>query len=133
MRMSTTKRRTQLLGIMEAHHARAGTRADFSADAIAAEAGVSRVRFYVLVGQEFQQLRGRLPGGRRPGRGVIASLRRELKAAREQIKELRRRYESALKEKFAEAVRHIELLDEENRTLREQVAILERRLNEGTE
>ena len=132
MRMRKADRRAQLLKIMHEHHERARTQSDFCADEIAAEAGVSRVRFYVLVGEEFCKLRGRLPGKRRSSRSIIATLRREMKKLRVQIKELHQRYETALREKLAEAVRHIELLDEENRLLRDRVAALEQRLNEGT-
>lgn len=131
-KVSKAKRRAQLLEVMYARHEQARKQADFCADMVAAEAGVSRVYFYLLVGKEFRDLRGRLPGKRRPSRDVIATLHREIKELRAQLFELRLRYESSIKEKIAEAIRHIELLDEENKMLRDRVAMLEQRLDEGT-
>lgn len=130
--MSKAERREQLLDVLYAAHEGCTSQAEFSADTLAARAGVSKIHFYNLVGKEFSELRAILPGSRRPSRNVISHLYRVIKELRNELQALRARYETAIKEKIAEAIKHIELLDQENRMLREKVIILERRLDEGT-
>jgi AraC-like DNA-binding protein len=132
MRMSRAERRERLLDVLYAAHEGCTSQAEFSADTLAARAGVSKVHFYNLVGKEFSELRATLPGPRRPSRNVISRLYRIIKELRNELQTLRARYETAIKEKIAEAIRHIELLDQENRMLRDKILILEQRLDEGT-
>jgi len=130
LRMTKEDRRDQLLAIIQAKFRIAHTRDDFKADAIAEEAGVSVVWLYELVGEEYIRLRDKLPGG--PSReGLVAGLRREIRELRRKLRELKEGYKTSLRQKLDEAIRHIELLDGENRMLRERVADLEKRLNEG--
>jgi regulator of replication initiation timing len=92
---------------------------------------VSAVWFYHLVGNQFIKLRARLPGPIASSDTLVTRLRKEVAALRTQLRDLKARYESSVKEKLAAAVRHIELLDEENRMLREEVVHLRKRLNES--
>lgn len=130
--MSTRKgreeRREQLLRVMADKHAEARSQADFTAASLASEAGVSTVWFYTLVGKQFRRLRSKLPGPIRPDETLVARLRKEVAGLRGRLKELKAKYEKTIKERLAEAIRHIELLDDENRLLREKVAFLEKRL-----
>ena len=73
-----------------------------------------------------------LPGPITSSDALVTKLRKEVARLRAQLRDLRAKYESSIKEKLAAAIRHIESLDEENRSLRERVAYLEKRLGEGT-
>jgi hypothetical protein len=131
-RMSKEERREQLSQIMLTRYAEARSQGDFKAVSLASEAGVSPVRFYNLVGEQFRKLRAQLPGPILPVDSLINKLRQEVAELHAQVRELKRKYEASLREKFAEAIRHIELLDRENRMLRETVTALEKRLGEHT-
>lgn len=128
--MSMEDRRDQLLRILMVRYEEAQSQADFTAVSLARESGISRVWFYALVGKQFRNLRATLPGSIKSDETLVVKLRKEIAELRAQLKELRAKYESGIKEKFAEAIRHIELLDQENRMLRETLTVLEKRLND---
>lgn len=130
-RMSSDKRREQLLQVMGAMFEKARTQADFTAQKIVGEAGVSAVLFYRLVGERFKELRSQLDGPRRPEETVIAKLKGQVKELRRQVRELKARLKGAALTEIAEAIRVIEGLDEENRMLRSEVKMLRQRLAEG--
>jgi regulator of replication initiation timing len=129
--MSSDKRREQLLLIMGVMFRKARTQADFTAQKIVGEAGVSAVLFYRLVGERFKELRSQLEGPRRPEGTVIAKLKGQVRELRRQVRELKARLKGAALAEIAEAIRVIEGLDEENRMLRSEVKMLRRRLTEG--
>ena len=128
-RMSKEDRRNQLMHIMRTRHAEAQSQADFIAETLAGEGGVSAVWFYSLVGKQFRKLRAELLGSIPSDETLIAKLRKEIAELHAQLRKLKDKYEVSIKEKLAKAIRHIELLDKENRMLREQVADLEKRLS----
>lgn len=130
-RMSSDKRREQLLQVMGAMFEKAHTQADFTAKKVVDEAGVSAVLLYRLVGEKFKELRSQLDGPRRPKGTVIAKLKAQVKELRRQVRELKARLKAATLGEIAEAIRMIEGLDEENRMLRSEVKMLRRRLAEG--
>lgn len=129
-RMDKSDRKDQMLRLITSRYATAESRDDFKAASLAGEACVSVVWFYRLVGKEFRKLRGSLPGGRGTSETLISKLRKEVKELRAKVRELREEYKASIKGKVSEAIRMIELLDKENRFLRERVADLEKRLNE---
>jgi AraC-like DNA-binding protein len=131
MRMTSEKRREQLLQLMGELFKKARTQSDFTAKKIAGEAGVSVVLFYRLVGADFKELRSQLSGPRRPPATVIGRLKSQLKELRRQVRELKARLKAASLAEIAEAIRFIERLDEENRMLRSEVKLLRRRLAES--
>lgn len=124
-------RRDQLLRVVQARYAKAQSQADFTAVSLAYEGGVSRTWFYELVGKQFKKLRDTLPGPISPKGSVVVRLRKEVSRLRTKLKELKLQYEMSIREKLAEAIQHIELLDKENRMLRERVANLEERLSDS--
>jgi regulator of replication initiation timing len=130
-RMSSDKRREQLLQVMGAMFEKARTQADFTAMKIVDEAGVSAVLFYRLVGERFKELRSQLDGPRRPEGTVVAKLKAQVKELQRQVRELKARLKAAALGEITEAIRMIERLDEENRMLRSEVKMLRRRLAEG--
>jgi chromosome segregation ATPase len=115
---------------MTSRYATAEGQNDFNAASLASEACISVVWFYSMVGKEFRKLRRNLPGGRGSSETFISKLRKEISELQAQVRELREKYEASIKGKVSEAVRMIELLDKENRVLRERVADLEKRLND---
>jgi hypothetical protein len=130
-RMGKEDRRDQLSHIMLARYTKSQSQADFTAASLASEAGISTVWFYALAGKQFMKLRAKLPGPIPSGETLVTRLRKEIAGLRTQLKDLKAKYESSIKEKLAEAIRHIELLDKENRMLRENVTALEKRLSDS--
>jgi hypothetical protein len=130
-RLGKSERRNHLSRVLLIRHAEAQSQEEFTAASLACEAGVSRVWFYTLVGEEFKNLRASLPGRVTSGETLVAKLRKDIVGLRTQLKDLKAKYEASIKEKLAEAIRHIELLDKENRMLRETVAALEKRLGDN--
>jgi uncharacterized protein YheU (UPF0270 family) len=130
-RMSSDKRREQLLQVMETMFEKARTQADFTAQKIAGEAKVSTVLFYRMVGERFKELRSQLDGPRRPEGTAIGKLKGTVKDLRRQVHELKARLKGAALAEIAEAIRLIEGLDEENRMLRSEVRMLRARLTQG--
>lgn len=107
--------------------------AEFRAQQLARELGVSVVWFYTLVGEEYKKMRASLPSGPAVNDDSVTSLRREVKLLGDELQGLKSKYGEKLRAKLAKAIRHIELLDSENRMLRERVAYLESKLYEGLE
>ena len=126
MRLSKADRKEQLSGLLRARHARAKSQKDFTAASLASEGGVSAVWFYELVGDQFIILRATLPGPITSDETLVAKLRKEIELLRIQLREFKARHEASIKEKLAGAISHIELLEKENRMLRERVAYLEK-------
>src|SRR5216684_8372377 len=130
-RMSVTERRSQLLTIMQEMHLKAESQADFTAEKIARAAGISSVMLYRLVRPEFQTLRSKLPGSRRPTDEVTRTLRIENADLRRQLREAQEKLRTTAVEELDEAIRLMECLEEENLQLRGEVKLLRRRLQEG--
>lgn len=130
-RSGKTDTKGHLSIILRRRFARARSQKDFTAGSLASEGGVSAVWFYKLVGDQFLKLRARLPGPITSSDALVVKLRKEVARLRAQLRDLKAKYESSIKEKLAAAIRHIESLDEENRMLREEVAYLQKRLNES--
>jgi hypothetical protein len=112
-------------------HAQAITQEDFTADVIAEKAGVSLTWVYSLVGEEFKELRSKLKGKRRSPKSLLSELRTENKELRRLLRNAEAAAKSVVSADVAEAIKHIELLEEESRMLRARVAMLERRLKES--
>lgn len=129
-RMKSGERRERLLKIMEGLHSRARTQADFTAQMVAEVEGVSATLVYRLVGEEFKELRGRLPGRRRSPSSVNAELRLENERLRERIRQLEAERESEIRSAIAGANEIFERLDEDNRRWRGRCEMLEKRLKE---
>jgi hypothetical protein len=129
-RLAREDRRDQLSRVLLDAYTKARSQADFTAPSLAHQAGVSTVWFYALVGKQFRSLRAKLPGPIPSGDTLVAKLRKEIVGLHIQLKDLKAKYETSIKEKLAEAIRHIELLDTENRMLRETVTELKKRLSD---
>lgn len=130
-RMTSEKRRGQLLKVMREMFERASSQSDFTARKIAVAAGVSVVLFYRLVGGEFKELRSQLEGPRRPVQTVISKLKERIRELWREVRELKTRLKATALGEVAEAIKFIERLDEENRMLRSEVKMLRRRLAES--
>jgi hypothetical protein len=128
-----SERRDQLLRMLNLRWERADCAAEFRAQPLARESGISVVWFNELVGEEYKRMRASLPGAPTVNDDSVISLRREVGRLRDELRGLKAKYEEKLRAKLAKAIRHIELLDSENRMLREKVALLESRLHERIE
>lgn len=127
-RMSKENRRIQLTTIMYSLFESAEKQADFTVEMIAAEARVSEVHVYNLIGEAFKRLRAKLPGRRRSPDTEKHTLRREIAETKEQLKELKTKYETAIKMDFGEAIRTIEQLEARERQLLNVIKMLVSRL-----
>lgn len=130
VRKKKAERHQQLLKIMQDLYSSSRTQADFTVDKIAEEAEVSSVIVYRLIGPEFKELRGLLPGSRRSPSSVNAELRRELESAREEISKLKAERKSDIEDAIAGINEVVEELDGENRRLRSRCDLLEQRVQE---
>ena len=117
--------------IMNEIYQNAQSQADFTPEKIAKAAGISKVWFYQLVCSEFQTLRSQLDGPRLSRDEELFQLRRERDELRQQLKEARNQLRSAALRDLDEAITEIERLEKENIHLRQQIALLKRRLEEG--
>ncbi|HZU70498.1 MAG TPA: hypothetical protein VFA09_24715 [Ktedonobacteraceae bacterium] len=129
--MKATDRRTQLLEIMNELHQKAQSQRDFTPAKIAEAAGISTVRFYKLVRPEFQELRSQLPGPRLSRDEELFQLRREVADLRQQLKKALLQVRTSAIEDLDEAIRLIEQYEKENIQLRQQIGLLQKRLEEG--
>lgn len=129
-RQTSKARREHILQVMDVMYKEACSQADFTAAQVARKAEVSTVWFYHLVGSEFQELRSQLEGSRRPAETVIRTLKKQIVELRGQVRDLKIKLKTAVLEEIAEAIRMIERLDEENRSLHSEVLMLRRRLAE---
>lgn len=128
--MKTKERKNEVLRVMHEMHAKARTQDDFTAAKVARAADISIVYLYRLTGREFIELRSQLSGPRKPKETTIRKLKMLIKELRAQIRKLNTRLKNAAFEEIAEAIRMIERLDDENRSLRADVMSLRRRFNQ---
>jgi hypothetical protein len=131
-RMKAEERRAQILALMADIHRQAETQGDFTAEAVAKAAGISTVLLYRYAGAEFQALRAQLPGVYRVRDEVMSELRQENAELRQQLQEAQEKFRATALSELDEAIRMIELLEEENLHLRGEVKRLRKQLEERT-
>jgi len=129
--MRRTERRRQLIDIMHGLHQQSQSQADFTAAKIAESAGISTVWFYKLVRPEFQALRSQLSGPRLSRDEELSRLRCEVADLRQKLQEVQHKLRTTAVEDLDEAILLIERYEKENIQLRQQVALLQKRLGEG--
>jgi hypothetical protein len=128
--MSKSERRKQLLHVMHLVYEGAKDQSEFTAGIIAKRGGVSTVLVYRRIGDEFKELRSKLPGARQSPLTVESHLRQKNAILSRELESSKDKHRVELSGDYANAIRHIESLDEENRILRGRVRILEQRLKE---
>lgn len=131
-RMKAEERREQLLVLMAHMHQQAQTQADFTAETVSKAAGISTVLLYRYVGIEFQGLRAQLPGIHRVRDEVMGELRHENAELWKQLQEAQEKLRTTALTELDEAIRMIELLEEENLHLRGEVKRLRKQVEEKT-
>lgn len=131
MKRNKSETRAKVIKIMNELYQNAQSQADFTPEKIAEAAGISKVWFYHLACSEFQALRSQLDGPRLSRDEELFQLRRERDELRQQLKEARNQLRSAAIKELEEAIIEIERLEKENIHLRQQIALLKRRLEEG--
>src|SRR6266487_4926732 len=130
MNMKADERRTKLLEIMHGLHQKAQSQADFRAPQIAESARISTVWFYKLVRPEFQALRAQLPGPRLTHDEELSRLRREVADLHQKLQEAQHKLRTTAVEELDEAILLLERYEKENNHLRQQVALLKKRLDD---
>ena len=130
--MKAEERRKQLLALMTHLHQQAQTQTDFTAEMVARAAGISTVLLYRYAGAEFQALRTQLPGIHRVRDEVMHELRHENAELRQQLQTAQEKLRATVLSELDEAIRMIELLEEENLHLRGEVKRQRKQLEEKT-
>jgi hypothetical protein len=131
-RMKAEERRGQLLALMVDLHRKAETQGDFTAESVANAAGISKVLLYRYAGTEFQALRAQLSGIHRVRDEVMHELRQENAELQQQLQTTQEKLRATALSELDEALRMIELLEEENLHLRGEVKRLRKQLEERT-
>ena len=131
-RMKAEERREQLLALMTQLFHQAESQADFTADMVAKAAEISTVLLYRYVGTEFQRLRAQLPGIHRVRDEVVDTLRKENAELKQQLQETQEKLRTTSLTELDEAIRMMELLEEENLHLRGEIKRLRKQLEERT-
>lgn len=132
VRMSTPKRREQLLKLMKEEYNKAEKSLDFkgfTAEKLAQKAGISTVRFYKVAGDKFQDYCSKLPKFRRTRDEILDGLRQENDSLKKQVKELKKEIENIAEQDINEAIFLIEQLEMENIALREEIVCLKQQLS----
>lgn len=130
-RLTKEARTEQLLTILNEVYAEAKTQADFTGQTIAQRAGVSDTIVYRLIGDDIGKLRKNLPGSAQKREAVVGELRTENRGLRQQLREEQAGQREVAKADIDAALLLIERLDEENRALRGENALMRKRLREG--
>lgn len=130
-KMSKAERRVQLLEVMKDLHQQAQCQADFTAEKIAQAVGISNVWFYKLVRPEFQALRAQLSGPRLLRDEELTQLRRENADLKKKVQNLEVKLRATDVEELDEAILELERYEKENIHLRQQIVLLQKRLDEG--
>lgn len=130
MSMKADERRAQLLEIMCDLHRKAQSQMDFTAPKIANSAGISTVWFYKLVHPEFQALRAQLPGPRLSRDEELSRSRCEVAELRQKLQDTQHKLRTTAVEDLDEAILLLERYEKENNQLRQQNALLKKRLND---
>jgi regulator of replication initiation timing len=130
-RMKRKDRRAQLLKLMRAKRKGASNQAEFRAEEIAKQAGITTVLFYRLVGVEFKKMRAKLPGPRRSYDSLVTELRSTIKSLLKENKELKVKQKRHAIEDLTGAIHLIEELERENLSLSGENEVLRERLEKG--
>lgn len=130
MKRKAAETRAQLLKVMDDLYRNAQSQADFTPEKIARLAGISKVWFYHLVRSEFQALRSQLTGPHHSRDEEIYLLRCEVADLRQQLKKAQTELRTTSARELDEAVALIECYEKENNHLRQQNALLQKRLSE---
>jgi len=133
MKRKAEETRAQLLKIMDDLYRNAQSQADFTPEKIARLAGISKVWFYHLVRSEFQARRSQLAGPYHSRDEEIHRLRCEVTNLRQQLKKSQAELHTTSTQELDEAITLIERYEKENIQLRQQIALLKKRLEEGGE
>lgn len=131
-RMKAEERREQLLALMTHLQQQAQTQGDFTAELVAKAAGISTVLLYRYAGAECQAIALAMLGIHRVRDEVMSDLRRENGVLQQQLQEAKAQLRATALSELDEAIRMIELLEEENLYLRGEVKRLRKQLEEKT-
>ena len=104
---------------------------EFTAERIAAEAGISKVWLYHLAGEEFSSLRAQLPGSRKTRDEEMRVLRQENAQLRAQFEKAQEEARLAVSTALKRAFTMLEQWEQENLELRGHIRLLTRRLEQA--
>jgi hypothetical protein len=130
-RQTAEEGKEHLLSVMKAIHAEASSQSEFTAQRIAAAAGISTVWLYKIAGSEFRALRAELPGSRKTQDEEVATLRRENAELRAQLKAEKEQARLASSAALKKAIVMLEQWEQENLELRGHIRVLTRRLEQA--
>ncbi len=130
-RLTKEGRKEQLLAVMREVYRKAKSQMDFTGEIIARGAGVSDTIVYRYIGEDIKDLRPSLPGPAQKRDVVVGKLRGKIKELRQQLREKRAVQLEEARAELQVAELMIDRLDEDNRALRGENALLKKRVREG--
>lgn len=130
-RKTAEERKEHVLAMMQEVRAQVTSQREFTAERVAAAAGISKVWLYQIAGEEFSALRAQLPGSRKTRDEELAALRRENTQLREQLEKAQEQARLAVSTALQKAYAMLELWEQENLELRGHIRLLTRRLEQA--
>jgi hypothetical protein len=130
-RRTAQEGKEHLISVMQTIRAKALSQSEFTAQRIAAAAGISTVWLYKIAGPEFRALRAELPGSRKTRDEEVAELRQENARLRAEPKEAQEQARLASSSALKKAMVMLEQWEQENLELRGHLRLLTRRLEQA--
>ena len=129
-RKTAEERKEHVLAVMQEVRAQVTSQREFTAERIAAEAGISKVWLYHIVGEEFSALRAQLPGSRKTRGEELAALRQENTQLRLELEKAQEEARLAVSTALKKAFVMLEQWEQENLELRGHIRLLTRRMEQ---
>lgn len=123
--------RSKLLEAMLDLERKAKSPDEFTPVIVAKALGISKVWMYKQIGPEFKAARARLKRPKSSHTPVESQLRKRNRELEEQLKTAKQNQFAEIKDYYAKAIRQIETLDQDNRSLLAQLSLCQRRLAEA--
>lgn len=130
-RKTAEERKEHVLAVMQEVRAQVTSQREFTAERVAAAAGISKVWLYQIAGKEFSALRAQLPGSRKTRDEELAALRRENAQLHVQLEQAQEQARLAVSTALQKAYVMLEQWEQENLELRGHIRLLTHRLEQA--
>lgn len=127
-RKTAEERKEHILAVIQEVQAQVTSQREFTAERVAAAAGISKVWLYQIAGEEFSALRAQLPGSRKTRDEELAALRRENAQLHVQLEKAQEQARLAVSTALQKAYVMLEQWEQENLELRGHIRLLTHRL-----
>jgi uncharacterized protein YciW len=129
-RKTAEDQKEHVLAVMKEVRAQVTSQREFTAERVAAEAGISKVWLYHIASEEFSALRAQLPGSRKTRDEELAALRQENAQLRMQLEKAEEQARLASSTALKKAYAMLEQWEQETLELRGHIRLLTHRLEQ---